>query len=186
MRDVTLILQRIEQGSGAATEDLFPLVYDELRRIAARKMSSERSDHTLSATSLVHEAYVRLVDVEALGAWKSRRHFVAAAAEAMRRILIDHARKNSAAKRGGGCTQIDADLEARTTTDPDLLLDLNEGLERLANEDAEAAELVKLRLFAGLSVAEAGELLGMSRSAAFRNWEYVRSWFDVYSSTSSD
>jgi RNA polymerase sigma factor (TIGR02999 family) len=180
MADVTHILQCIEQGHDKATADLFPLVYAELRRLAAGQMAGERADHTLSATALVHEAYVRLVDVNTASGWQSRRHFFAAAAEAMRRILIDHARRRGRSKRGGDRQRVEVDeFVVELPADPDLLLDLDESLVQLAEEDPDAAELVKLRLFAGLSTAEAGKLLGLSRRAAYRNWDYVRSWFAV-------
>ena len=149
-------------------------------------MASERPDHTLQPTALVHEAYVRLVDTEEARHWESRKHFFAAAAEAMRRVLIDHARGHAAGKRGGNRRRIEADdFAAQMTADTDLLLDLDEGLSRLAEEEPQAAELVKLRLFAGLSVTEAGDLLGLSRTAAYRNWDFVRSWFAVWSEPDS-
>jgi len=178
MTDVTLILQRIEQGDFSSTEELLPLVYDELRQLAAAQMANERSDHTLQPTALVHEAYLRLVNGDAVRHWESRQHFFAAAAEAMRRILVDHARRQLADKRGGNHCRVDVvEFVDQTPSDPGLLLDLNEGLTELSQEDPDAGELVKLRLFAGLTVTEAGELLGMSRSAAYRNWDFVRSWF---------
>ncbi len=174
---------KIEQGDPAAAERLLPLVYDELRKLAASKMASERLDHTLQATALVHEAYVRLVDAAQMKRWDSRGHFFSAAAEAMRRILIESAYRRNCRKRGGDGARIsieDFDVAATMASDPDLLLDIDARLCQLATEDREVAELVKLRLFAGLSVTEAGEMLGMSRSAAYRNWEYVRSWFTVF------
>lgn len=180
MKDVTLLLQRIQDGQAQATEELFPVVYDELRRLASSKMSAERLDHTLSATALVHEAYVRLVDHETAKHWPSRTHFFSTAAEAMRRILVDHARKKIALKRGGdmrrhsGCENLPS-----LPSDPGVMLDLNEAVDRLAETDQQAAELLKLLLFAGLSVAEAGRMLQMSRKVAYRHWEYIRSWFAV-------
>ncbi len=183
MSDVTQILQRIERGDPAATERLLPLVYDELKRLAAAKMVSERSDHTLQATALVHEVYMRLVDAQHVQRWESRGHFFSAAAEAMRRILIESARRKASRKHGGDCPRLPAehlDDAATIANDPDLLLDIDAGLTRLAKEDPEAAELVKLRLFAGLSVTEAGEMLGMSRKLAYQNWKYVRSWFAAH------
>jgi RNA polymerase sigma factor (TIGR02999 family) len=184
MSDVTLILQSIEQGNGQATADLFPLVYAELRRMATGQMASERVDHTLSATALVHEAYVRLVDVNKASGWQSRRHFFSAAAEAMRRLLIEHARRRQRTKRGGDGRRIEADdLTAELPVDPDLLLDLDDSIACLTAEDPELAELVKLRLFVGLSTGEAGRLLGMSRRTAYRNWDYVRSWFALRNGT---
>ncbi len=183
MSDVTKILQQIERGDPAATERLLPMVYDELKRLAGAKMISERPDHTLQATALVHEAYMRLVDAQQVQRWKSRGHFFSAAAEAMRRILIESARRKASRKLGGDCPRLGAehlDAAATMANDPDLLLDIDAGLTRLAEEDLEAAELVKLRLFAGLSVTEAGEMLGMSRKLAYQNWKYVRSWFAAH------
>lgn len=181
MKDVTLILQRIQDGQAAASEDLFPIVYDELRRLAADKMSQERVDHTLSSTALVHEAYVRLVDTDKVSQWDSRGHFFSAAAEAMRRILVEHARKKSAAKRGG---QLQREALVGDPTalpdDPDVLLDLNDALERLEQTDTQAAALFKLLLFAGMSVAEAGRMLDMSPKSARRNWDYIRSWCAIH------
>lgn len=145
-------------------------------------MTNERADHTLAGTALVHEAYVRLVDADKTRHWDSRGHFFAAAAEAMRRILIESARSKHSQKRGECPIRLSAerlDFSASTNCDPDLLLDIDASVTRLAEEDAEAAELVKLRLFAGLSVTEAGEMMGMSRSAAYRTWDFVRSWFLV-------
>jgi RNA polymerase sigma factor (TIGR02999 family) len=181
MKDVTLILQQIEQGQDQAVEDLFPAVYAELRRLAAGKMNMERVDHTLSATALVHEAYVRLVDTDTVRNWDSRAHFFSAAAESMRRILVDHAREKLALKRGGDLHR-QAALEDLTIlpTDPSLMIDLNDAVDRLQESDDQAAELLKLLLFAGLSVVEAGRMLGMSRKIAYRNWEYIRSWFAVH------
>lgn len=189
MSDVTRILQRIERGDPAAAERLLPLVYDELKKLAATRMIGERPDHTLQATALVHEAYVRLVDAQQVQRWDSRGHFFSAAAEAMRRILIESARHKKREKHGGDALHVgleDLDVAATMAHDADLLLDLDTWLCRLAEEDPEAAELLKLRLFAGLSVSEAGELLGMSRTVAYRNWEYVRAWFAVHCGGSAD
>ena len=181
MKDVTLILQRIQEGQSQASENLFPTVYDELRRLAAGKMSFERADHTLSATALVHEAYVRLVDTETVQHWDSRAHFFSAAAEAMRRILVDHAAKRKALKRGGDMQRQEiGDGLPALPADPDVLLDLNVAVDRLEETDAQAAELLKLLLFAGLSVAEAGRMLGMSRDVAYGHWDYLRRWFAVH------
>ncbi|QEG34415.1 ECF-type sigma factor [Bythopirellula goksoeyrii] len=181
MKDVTLILQRIQEGQQHASQDLFPVVYDELRRLATGKMSVERVDHTLSATSLVNEAYIRLVDTDTVQDWDSRAHFFSVAAESMRRILVEHARQKMAVKRGGNLQRhILADDPTQLPTDPSVLLDLNDAVDRLAAEDAEAAELLKLLFFAGLSVTEAGRVLGMSRTIAYRHWDYIRSWFAVH------
>lgn len=187
MKDVTLILKRIQAGQSQASEDLFPTVYSELRRLAAGKMSSERIDHTLSATALVHEAYVRLVDADVVQYWDSRGHFFSAAAEAMRRILVDHARNKQSLKRGGDFNRqaLAGDLTV-VPTDPDLMLDLDAAMDRLEEADAPAAELLKLVLFAGLSVAEAGRLLGMTRDVAYRHWDYIRRWFVVHVQSSFD
>ncbi len=181
---VTQILEQIETGDPAAAEQLLPLVYDELRKLARQRLAQEKPGQTLQATSLVHEAYIRLVDVEYAQHWDSRGHFFSAAAEAMRRILVESARAKKSQKRGGDRLRIDlqdfVDCDADT---PGMLLDLDEGLSRLAKEDAPSAELVKLRLFAGLSVTEAGEALGMSRTTAYENWEFARSWFAMHLGT---
>lgn len=180
MSDVTQILQQIERGDPEASERLLPLVYEELKKLATAKMLGERPDHTLQATALVHEAYLRLVDAQQVQRWDSRGHFFSAAAEAMRRILIDSARRKNCLKRGGEPQRVSADaadLVATPATNPDLLLDIDSAITRLAEQDPEAAELVKLRLFAGLSVTEAGQMLGMSRTLAYQNWKYVRAWF---------
>jgi RNA polymerase sigma factor (TIGR02999 family) len=160
---------------------LLPLVYDELRRLAAARMAGERPDHTLQATALVHEAYLRLVDVnhDHNQNWNSRGHFFSAAAEAMRRILIESATRKRSIKRGGDRTRLplDDDLAATGLSIGDDLFEFNELLDQLAAHDPDAAELIKLRLFAGLRVEEAGAVLGMSRSDAYENWKYARAWF---------
>ena len=139
----------------------------------------ERPDHTLQATALVHEAYLRLVDTDQVAGWNSRGHFFSAAAEAMRRILVDSARANQAQKRGGDCERVDLDPEIVETIcwDQSSLLDLNDAIERLSEADPEAAELIKLRLFAGLSVTESGKILRMSKRTAYDNWDFARAWF---------
>lgn len=181
MSDVTKILSRIEAGDTAAAEKLLPLVYDQLRQLAAARMVGERPDHTLQGTALVHEAYLRLVGSPGERSWESRGHFFAAAAEAMRRILIESARTKKSLKRGGNRQQVELqDFVDDRVDSSDLLLDLDEGISRLAQEDPESAELVKLRLFAGLSVTEAGRALGMSRSTAYENWKFARSWFAMH------
>jgi RNA polymerase sigma factor (TIGR02999 family) len=177
MSDVTRILSAIEQGDPHAAAQLLPLVYDELRKLAAQRLAQEKPGQTLQATALVHEAYVRLVDVDKVQQWNSRGHFFAAAAEAMRRILIDNARRKERSKRGGGRKRVDlesADLVA--TSSPDELLVLNDALDKLATEDPEAAQLVQLRYFMGLSVEEAAQVLGISRSTAYERWAYARAW----------
>jgi RNA polymerase sigma factor (TIGR02999 family) len=154
-----------------------PLVYDELRKLAAAKLAQEKPGQTLQATALVHEAYVRLVDVDQAQKWDSRGHFFAAAAEAMRRILVDHAREKASAKRGGKLKRLDIDaVDLATTATPDQLLAIDDALAKLAREDPSAAKLVELRYFAGLTVAEAGKALSMSTATAYRHWNYARAW----------
>jgi RNA polymerase sigma factor (TIGR02999 family) len=178
--DVTQILSAIEQGDGQAAEQLLPLVYDELRKLAAQKMANEKPGQTLQATALVHEAYIRLVDGEKAQHWNSRGHFFGAAAEAMRRILIDHARDKKRLKRGGDRSRIALDaIEAALNTSADDLLELDEALERLASEYPECAELVKLRFFAGMSLGEAAAALGVARRTADRHWAYARAWLHL-------
>ncbi len=177
MSEVTRILSAIEQGDPHAAERLLPLVYDELRRLAAAQLAQEKPGQTLQATALVHEAYLRLVGGEPDAHWNSRGHFIAAAAEAMRRILVENARCKKTAKRGGKHRRIDlAQAEPLTQADPDALLDLDEVLTRLAAEDPEAAAVAQLRLFAGLSVEEAAQALSTSRANAYRQWAYARAW----------
>ena len=177
MTDVTSILSAIEQDDPQASEQLLPLVYDELRRLAAQRLAKEKPGQTLQATALVHEAYLRLIDSEKVQQWNSRGHFFAAAAEAMRRILVENSRRRGRRKNGGGGVRanllaVDLAIEAS----PDEILVVDESLSRLAAEDAQAAELVKLRYFAGLSVEEAAEVLGISRATAYRHWTYARAW----------
>ena len=177
MSDLTAILLNIERGDRGASEQLLPLVYDELRRLAGRRLVHEPPGQTLQATALVHEAYLRLVGGDEGRGWDSRGHFFAAAAEAMRRILVENARRRGRQKRGGGRVRAEL-LEADLAVDdpPDEVLAVDEALERLAAEDRQAAELVKLRYFAGLSVEEAAAALGMSRATAYRHWTYARAW----------
>lgn len=178
MNDVTQILKQIEAGDSLAVGRLMPLVYEELRKLAAARLASERSDHTLQATALVHEVYLKLVGVDQ--AWEGRAHFFAAAANSMRQILVNWALAKRADKRGGGGRQVEMeDLAADFSTDPDLILDLHDALTRLASEDSVAAELVKLRLFGGLSVTEAGQSLNLSRTEAYDNWKFARAWFST-------
>ncbi len=176
LSDVTRILQALEQGDPRAAEQLLPLVYDELRRLAASKLAKERPGQTLQPTALVHEAYLRLVDAEKIQHWNSRAHFFGAAAEAMRRILIEQARRKHAEKRGGDLKRVDL-LQAEAVVAPaeDLLL-IDEILEHLSALDRSAGELLKLRYFAGLSVEEAAEVLGISRTSAYRSWTFIRAW----------
>jgi RNA polymerase sigma factor (TIGR02999 family) len=177
MSDVTRILAAIDGGDAQASEVLLPLVYDELRKLAAAKLAQEKPGQTLQATALVHEAYLRLVDTDRAQTWDGRGHFFAAAAEAMRRILIEAARRKGRIKRGGRREQLDLDdVDAACSAQPDEMLLIDEALERLAQEDREAADLVKLRYFAGLSVVQAAECLGISRSTAYEHWTYARAW----------
>src|SRR4051812_31408347 len=177
MNDVTQILSRIKSGDIPAAEQLLPLVYDELRLLAAHKLAREAPGQTLQATALVHEAYLRLVDVDAPQQWSGRGHFFAAAAEAMRRILINRARDKKRLKRGGGRQRIDLDrVELALETDDEDLIALDESLEKLEREDSFAAQLVKLRFFAGLTLKQAAESLGVSERSAERQWAYARAW----------
>ena len=177
MSEVTRILSAIEQGDPHAAEQLLPLVYDELRKLAAQKLALEKPGQTLQATALVHEAYVRLVDTEKTQHWNSRGHFFAAAAEAMRRILIENARRKGRIKRGGEMRRIDLEsVDLVADVSPDDLLDLDEALTRLAAEDPQAAQVVNLRLFAGLSMDEVASALSISRTTAYELWAYARAW----------
>jgi RNA polymerase sigma factor (TIGR02999 family) len=181
MSEVTRILSAIEQGDPQAAEQLLPLVYEELRRMAAQKMAQERLGQTLQATALVHEAYLRLVATEASHDWGGRAHFFAAAAEAMRRILIDRARHKQTRKAGGALRRLDLDDigEAFAEEEGDRLLILDEALKRLEADDPRKAKLVKLRFFAGLTVEQAAAALGVSTSTAEKDWTYARSWLRV-------
>ncbi len=175
MSDVTRILSAIEQGDQHAAEQLLPLVYDELRKLAAGKLVKEAPGQTLQATALVHEAYLRLVDREKAAHWNSRGHFFGAAAEAMRRILVDQARRKQADKRGGKGRRVPLDAADVGFTSPaDELLDIDEALTRLTAEDPQAARLIQLRYFAGLSIEDAAEVVGISRSTAYEHWSYAR------------
>ena len=177
MSEVTRILSAIEDGDPSAAGELLPLVYDELRKLAAQKLAQEKPGQTLQATALVHEAYLRLVDVEQAQHWDSRRHFFAAVAEAMRRILVENARRKRSAKHGGRRARIDLDEALIVGDEPrDDLLDLDELLDQLAGADPRAAELVKLRFFAGLTGDQAAEILGLAPRSADRLWAYARAW----------
>src|SRR6266496_2745830 len=177
MSGVTRILSQIEQGDPQAAEQLLPLVYDELRKLAAGRMAQEKPGQTLQATALVHDAYLRLVDVERAQHWNSRGHFFAAAAEAMRRILVDNARRKQSKKRGGDRVRLDLDqLAAATSERLDDVLDIDAALVGLASADPQAAELVKLRYFAGLSIPQAAAALGVSPRSADFLWAYARAW----------
>jgi RNA polymerase sigma factor (TIGR02999 family) len=176
MSDVTRILNAIERGDAKATDELLPLVYDELRLLAAQKLSHEAPGQTLQATALVHEAYLRLVGDEPQS-WQNRGHFFAAAAEAMRRILVEKARSRECAKRGGGIERVDLnDAVQAVEASPEGLLALDEALTSLSHEDPEAAELVKLAYFSGLNLEQAAEVLGISGRSAYRHWAFARAW----------
>lgn len=180
MSDVTRILQQIEAGDPSAADQLLPLVYDELRKLAAARMAQESPDHTLQATALVHEAYLRLVHAESAQRWDSRGHFFAAAAEAMRRILVEHARRRMSRKAGGGRQRIELSAVDPPVDLPDLdLIAISEALDRLAVEHPRKAELVKLRYFVGLSHHDAAALLGISTSTADHDWAYAKSWLRI-------
>jgi RNA polymerase sigma factor (TIGR02999 family) len=175
MSDVTQILSQIEKGDPSAAEQLLPLVYDELKKLAAARMASESHDHTLQTTALVHEAYIRLVDVEPARHWKGRQHFLAVAAIAMRRILVDWARKKASSKRDGGQSRIDLDdLELMCHSRPDTVLAIDEALEQLASRDPESARVAELRLYCALSLEEIAQSLDISTSTAHRRWLYAR------------
>ena len=177
MNDVTRILSAIEQGDPKAAEGLLPLVYDELRKLAAQRLAQEKPGQTLQATALVHEAYLRLVDSDTIRRWDSRGHFFAAAAEAMRRILVNRARDKRRLKRGGGLERVDLDLAEIPLAAPgDDLLALDEALEKLGRDDPACAALVKLRFFAGLTQDESARTLGIARRTADRHWAYAKAW----------
>jgi len=176
MSDVTQILTAIEQGDAKAADKLLPLVYEELRRLAAKKLSMESPGQTLQATALVHEAYIRLVGSEAQN-WNSRTHFFCAAAEAMRRILIDNARRKQRLKRGGGQQRVEVEQAELAIEEPsEDVIALDEALTMLAQKDPMAAELIKLRYFAGLTLDHAGKILGIPPRTADRYWAYARAW----------
>lgn len=175
--DISLILTAIERGESTAVGDLLPLVYKELRAMARAKLAQESAGHTLQATALVHEAYIRLVDTPVAQKWHSRKYFFAAAAEAMRRILIEGARRKVALKRGGERDRLEISLsDCPEAASADNLLEIDEALTRLAEKDPQAAELVKLRYFTGLPLVEAAEMLEMSERSARRLWAYARSF----------
>ncbi len=177
MIEVTQILSQIESGDSSAAEQLLPLVYDELRKLAATKLANEKPGQTLQPTALVHEAYLRLVDPDDRQQWDSRGHFFAAAAEAMRRILIDHARSKQALKRGGGLQRQDAyDVDLVEPEPPARLLEMDEVLQRFEKLEPRKAELVKLRYFVGMTIPQAAEALQISPATADRDWAYARAW----------
>jgi RNA polymerase sigma factor (TIGR02999 family) len=175
MSEFNRILSAIEQGDRQAAEQLLPLVYDELRKLASQRLAQENPGQTLQATALVHEAYLRLVGNDGEQRWENRGHFFAAAAEAMRRILVDQARRKQADKRGGKGRRVPMDAaDVGFTSAADELLDIDLALTRLAAEDPQAARLIQLRYFAGLSIEDAAELIGISRSTAYEHWSYAR------------
>jgi RNA polymerase sigma factor (TIGR02999 family) len=177
MSDVTQILGQIEEGDTQAAEKLLPLVYDELRKLAVAKMAQENPGQTLQATALVHEAYIRLVDVEKAQYWDSRGHFFAAAAEAMRRILVENARDKRRLKRGGDRIREELQLvQPANDAPPDEILALDEALTAFSTKHPERARLVELRYFAGMTIPEAAQALGISPSTADRHWSYARAW----------
>jgi RNA polymerase sigma factor (TIGR02999 family) len=177
MTEVTCILSAIEQGDPSAAEQLLPLVYDELRKLAAQKLAREKPGQTLQATALVHEAYLRLVDVDKVQRWNSRGHFFAAAAEAMRRILVERARGKGREKHGGTWRRVDfEDLDVATSVSPAQLLALDDAIAQLESLDHLAGQLVKLRYFAALALDQAAVALGISTTTAYRHWAYARAW----------
>ncbi|MEM8680061.1 MAG: ECF-type sigma factor [Planctomycetota bacterium] len=177
MSDVTRILEAIDEGDASASAELLPLVYDELRRLAGSLMARESPAHTLSATALVHEAYMRLIGSEASLDWNSRGHFFGAASKAMRRILIESARARGRQKRSGGRQRVELhESQFGNEELDDEILAVHESLERLAQVDAESAQIVELRYFGGLTAAEAAQVLGISKATADRNWAYARAW----------
>jgi RNA polymerase sigma factor (TIGR02999 family) len=177
VNEFTRILKAVEQGDPHVAERLLPLVYEELRKLAARRLAQEKPGQTLQPTALVHEAYLRLVDVGGARQWNGRGHFFAAAAEAMRRILIESARRKRTDKHGGAHRRVElADIDVPGADEAERWLLLDDALSRLAQEDAAAAEVAKLRLFAGLPADDAAKVLGISRATAFRHWTYARAW----------
>lgn len=177
MADVTMIMQAIDQGDPSAASQLLPLIYDELRRLAAARMSVESPDHTLEPTALVHEAYLRLTGSSSSDQWDSRGHFFAAASEAMRRILVEAARRKQAEKHGGQSRRVVFDPNGiPDSSSPEYLLAVDEALERLQTEHADAAALVKLRYFAGLTLKEAAASLQLPRRTADRYWAFAKAW----------
>ena len=186
MSDVTRILSSIEQGDLQAAEQLLPLVYDELRRLAAQKLAQEKPGQTLQATALVHEAYLRLVDQDKAQSWDSRGHFFAAAAEAMRRILIERARRVQRIRHGGLLHRVDLGDEEQPTLQDGQILALDEALTKLAGIRPQAAQLVQLRFFVGLSVDEAAPIIGISPRTARRLWNFSRAWLRSEMDSSSE
>lgn len=184
MTDVTNILGQIEDGDPSAAEELLPLVYDELKKLAAARMADERSDHTLQATALVHEAYLRLVDVEKSRHWNSRGHFFGAAAEAMRRILLNHARDRAAEKRGGDWHRVTLEsIAVPGAVDPGELIAFDELFDQLIQHDPQAGEIAKLRIFAGLTVPEIAAVMNIGSRTVDRQWAFARAWLRTHVSS---
>jgi RNA polymerase sigma factor (TIGR02999 family) len=180
MSDVTRILSQIEQGDPQAAEKLLPLVYDELRKLAAARLAQEKPGQTLQATALVHEAYLRLVGGDETPNWNSRGHFFGAAAEAMRRIMVESARRKQRLRHGGDHEQVNLEEQVQTVDfDPATVLTVDESLAQLADEDPSAAAVVKLHFFAGLTLDEAADAVGISRATAYRHWAYARAWLKL-------
>ena len=187
MSDVTRVLAAVERGDPRAAEQLLPLVYDELRKLAAQRLAGEKPGQTFQATALVHEAYVRLVDVDEAQPWNSRGHFFAAAAEAMRRILVEQARHKRSAKGGGQLLRVELHVEQLVAPSRNVdLIALDEALNKLANHDSRKAELVKLRFFAGLTIHQAAAALGIAESTADADWAYAKSWLRLELADASD
>ena len=181
MSDVTHILNQIEHGDPAAAEQLLPLVYEQLKKLAAAKMAGERPDHTLQATALVHEAYLRLVGPNDLRSWDSRGHFFAAAAEAMRRILLNHARGKATARRGADWNRVTLSaITAPGGIDPGELIAVDETLDLLERQDSRAGQIAKLRIFAGLSIPEVADVLDIPRRSVDRQWAFARAWLRTH------
>ncbi len=173
--EVTQILKQLESGDERAADELLPILYEELRNLARSRMSAERADHTLQTTALVHEAYLRLVDRNQVQRWESSGHFFAAAAEAMRRILVEHARRRLGRQRGGDRAKLElTEHLIATGQDPGVIVEVSDAVERLAESDQQAADLVKLHCFAGFSIVEAAEMLGISKSKAYLHWAYAK------------
>lgn len=177
MNKTTRILQKIEAGDSAAAKELLPLVYDDLRKLASARIAQEREGHSLDATALVHEAYLRLVNVDSTQRFNSRGHFFAAAAEAMRRILVELARQKASMKRGGAHQRVSADLNQIQKPDKTIeILQVNDALDELSKEDPQLTKLVKMKYFAGMSLEESAEALGISERTAYRYWAYAKAW----------
>lgn len=181
MFNVTLILSKIESADSQAASDLLPLIYNERRQLAAARMMNERADHTLQATALVHEAYMRLVDSSDVQGWDSRGYFSSAAAKAMQRILVGHARRKAAAKRGGQVVRVQMTemVDDSATVFPEQVLELDETLQKLETEDSVVAELVRHRLYVGLSLNEAAKVIGGSRTTAYEYWDFAVAWYST-------